>query len=84
MRVARMVEEDPTLRLENNTETKQSVLYGVGDQHLDVVLAKLKAKYKVEVRLETPRVPIVKRFVKRQSEKVVIKNNPVVMDSSDM
>ncbi len=55
--LARMVEEDPTLRLENNTETKQSVLYGVGDQHLDVVLAKLKAKYKVEVRLETPRVP---------------------------
>ena len=55
--LARMVEEDPTLRLENNTETKQSVLYGVGDQHLDVVLAKTKAKYKVEVRLETPRVP---------------------------
>lgn len=55
--LARMAEEDPTLRLENNTETKQSVLYGVGDQHLDVVLAKLKAKYKVEVRLETPRVP---------------------------
>lgn len=55
--LARMVEEDPTLRLENNTETKQSVLYGVGDQHLDVVLVKLKAKYKVEVRLETPRVP---------------------------
>lgn len=55
--LARMVEEDPTLRLENNTETKQSVLYGVGDLHLDVVLAKLKAKYKVEVRLETPRVP---------------------------
>lgn len=55
--LARMCEEDSTLRLENNTETKQTVLYGVGDQHLEVVLAKLKAKYKVEVRLETPRVP---------------------------
>lgn len=55
--LARMVEEDPTLRLENNTETKETVLYGVGDQHLDVVLAKLKSKYKVEVTLDTPKVP---------------------------
>lgn len=55
--LARMCEEDPTLRLENNTETKQTILYGIGDQHIDVVLNKLKAKYKVEVRLETPKVP---------------------------
>lgn len=55
--LARMCEEDPTLRLENNLETKQTILYGVGDQHLDVVLNKLKSKYKVEVRLETPKVP---------------------------
>lgn len=55
--LARMVEEDSTLRLENNLETKQTVLYGVGDQHLDIILAKLRSKYKVEVRLETPKVP---------------------------
>lgn len=55
--LARMVEEDSTLRLENNLETKETVLYGIGDQHIDVVLAKLKSKYKVEVTLDTPRVP---------------------------
>ena len=55
--LARMCEEDSTLRLENNLETKQTILYGVGDQHLDVILNKLKSKYKVEVRLETPKVP---------------------------
>lgn len=55
--LARMVEEDPTLRLENNPETKQSILYGIGDQHIEVILAKLRNKYKVEVRLETPKVP---------------------------
>lgn len=55
--LARMCEEDSTLMLENNTETKQMILYGIGDQHLEVVLAKLRAKYKVEVRLETPKVP---------------------------
>lgn len=55
--LARMVEEDPTLRLNNNVETKETVLYGVGDQHIDVVLAKLKSKYKVEVTLDTPKIP---------------------------
>ncbi len=55
--LARMVEEDTTLKLEYNKETKQNILYGVGDQHLDVVLNKLKAKYKVEVVLESPKVP---------------------------
>lgn len=55
--LARMCEEDSTLRLENNRETKQSILYGVGDQHIEVILAKLRTKYKVEVRLDTPKVP---------------------------
>mgnify|MGYP002235015938 CR=1 FL=1 len=35
-----MVEEDPTLRLENNPETKQSILYGIGDQHIEVIFGK--------------------------------------------
>ena len=53
----RMAEEDQTLRIENNKETHQTVMYGVGDQHLDVILSKLKSKYKVEVYLEDPKVP---------------------------
>lgn len=82
--LARMVEEDPTLRLENNKETKQTILYGIGDQHIDVVLNKLQAKYKVEVRLETPKVPYRETIRKKQPEKDVIRNNPVVMDSLAM
>lgn len=54
--LARICEEDATLRLENNQETKQTVLYGVGDQHLEVALNKLKTRYKVEVTLKTPKV----------------------------
>lgn len=53
----RMCEEDPTMKVVNNPETKQMVLYGVGDQHIEVILAKLKAKYKAEVLLEEPKVP---------------------------
>lgn len=55
--LARMVEEDQTCRLVNNKETKENVFYGVGDQHLDVLVAKMKAKYKVEVTLTTPKIP---------------------------
>ncbi len=54
--VARMMEEDPVLRLENNQETHQLLLYGLGDQHLDVVASRLKSRFGVDVTLEKPRV----------------------------
>ncbi len=55
--LARMVEEDSTCRLVNNKETKENVFYGVGDQHIDVLIAKMRAKYKVEVTMTVPKVP---------------------------
>lgn len=54
--LARMQEEDPTFKVINNLETKQTVVYGIGDQHLDVILSKLRSKYKVEVVLEDPKI----------------------------
>ena len=53
----RLVEEDPTFKMELNTETKQTLIYGLGDQHLDVVTSKLKNKFKVDVDLINPKVP---------------------------
>lgn len=47
----RVLEEDHSLRLEKNTETKEQILYAMGDQALDVVCNKLKNKYKVEINL---------------------------------
>lgn len=52
----RIVEEDPTFRIENNPETKETVIYGLGDQHLDVVVNKLKSKFKADVNLKDPKV----------------------------
>lgn len=52
----RMMEEDPTLSYQINTETVQQLLSGLGEQHLDVAIAKLKAKFGVEVELAKPRV----------------------------
>lgn len=53
----RILEEDQSARLENNSETGELILYGLGDQHIDVILNKLKMKYKVEVSTTAPTVP---------------------------
>ena len=55
--LAKIMEEDATVAYENNAETKQQILAGLGEQHLDVVCSKLKAKFGVELGLEKPRVP---------------------------
>ncbi len=54
--LAKIMEEDPTVRVETDSELKQQLIYGVGDQHLDVIVNKLKNKFKVEVELTKPKV----------------------------
>ena len=54
--IRNMMQEDKTLRFVNNDETHEQVIYGVGDQHIDLVLSKLKAKYKVDVETFTPTI----------------------------
>ena len=52
----KMMQEDLTLKAVNDSENHQSLLYAIGDQQLDVVVSKLKEKYKVEITLEQPKV----------------------------
>ncbi|MDD7769449.1 elongation factor G [Suipraeoptans intestinalis] len=52
----KMMAEDVTLKTVNDSENRQTLLYGMGDQHLEVTVSKLLARYKCEVVLETPRV----------------------------
>jgi len=54
--LARLMAEDVTLKTVNDAENRQTLLYGIGDQHLEVVASKLAARYKVEIELDTPRV----------------------------
>ena len=55
--LGRLMEEDPTISVVNNQETHEMILSGLGEQHLDVVVSKLKSKFGVDVKLEAPRVP---------------------------
>ncbi|SMB97884.1 translation elongation factor 2 (EF-2/EF-G) [Thermanaeromonas toyohensis ToBE] len=55
--LARLLEEDPTLRLSKNTETRETILTGMGELHLDITLERLHSKFGVEVEMSTPKVP---------------------------
>lgn len=55
--LGRLMEEDATLRLEKNTETKQLILTGMGEMHLDITVERLQRKFGVSVTLERPKVP---------------------------
>ena len=54
--LARLMEEDRTLAYRVDAETGQQIISGLGEQHLDAVVAKLKAKFGVDVELTAPRV----------------------------
>ena len=55
--LAKIKEEDPTLKVEVNKETKQTIISGVGEQQIELVVNKLKNKYKIDVELTTPIIP---------------------------
>jgi elongation factor G len=55
--LAKLLEEDQTLHFERDKQTKEFLLSGTGQEHLEVVVEKLKRKYGVEVALKTPKVP---------------------------
>ncbi len=55
--LGKLMDEDLTLKLVNDKENRQTLLYGIGDQQLDVVVNKLLTKYKVDIEMMKPRVP---------------------------
>jgi elongation factor G len=53
----KMIEEEPTLESHRDTQTKEFIISGMGQVHLDVIVEKMKRKFNVEVLLKTPKVP---------------------------
>lgn len=52
----KMTEEDRTLLVVNDAENRQSLIYGMGDQHLDIISSRLENEYKVKIELAEPKV----------------------------
>ena len=64
----RMIEEEPTLESHRDTQTKELIISGMGQVHLEVLVEKMKRKFGVEVLLKTPKVPYLETI--RGSAKV--------------
>ena len=62
--IAKMVEEDYTIRFENDAETKQLLIYGLGDMHLSVLSSRLKSRFGLNVRFDTPKVAYREKITK--------------------
>ncbi len=63
--IARLRDEDKTIGFENNAETKQLLISGLGDIHLDIVTTRLKARNNVEVELTKPKIAYRETIKKR-------------------
>ena len=63
--LAKMMQEDLTLKAVNDSQNHQSLLFGIGEQHLDIVVSKLKERYKVDIVLSEPRVPFKETIRKK-------------------
>ena len=63
----KMTHEDQTLKVVNDAENRQTLLYGMGDQHLDIVVSRLLNEYKVEVELAKPKIAF-RETIKKSSD----------------
>jgi elongation factor G len=63
--ISKLLEEDPALKLDRNLETKQILLSGAGQVHIEATVEKLKRKYNVAVNLSTPKVPYKETIKKK-------------------
>ena len=63
--ILKLTDEDPTLKFENNAETKQMLIYGMGDMQLDVAVSRLKSRYGVTVQTGEPEIAYRETIKKR-------------------
>ena len=62
--ITKMVEEDYTLRFENDPETKQLLIYGLGEVHLAVLAARLKSRFGLNIKYDTPQIAYREKITK--------------------
>ena len=73
MAIAKLVEEDPTLRVNTDHETGQVILRGMGELHLEIIIDRLKREFKVEINQGAPQVAYKESLTKSIEHKEVYK-----------
>ncbi len=62
MAIAKLVEEDPTLRVKTDEETGQTILSGMGELHLEIIVDRMRREFKVEINQGAPQVAYKEAF----------------------
>lgn len=73
MAIAKLVEEDPTLRVKTDDETGQTVLSGMGELHLEIIVDRMRREFKVEVNQGAPQVAYKEAFTMKVEHREVYK-----------
>ncbi|KPM47732.1 elongation factor G [Jiulongibacter sediminis] len=71
--IAKLIEEDPTLQVESNEETGQTIIRGMGELHLDIIIDRMRREFKVEVNQGAPQVAYKEALTKVFSGREVYK-----------
>jgi elongation factor G len=73
MAIGKLVEEDPTLRVNTDEETGQTILRGMGELHLEIIIDRMKREFKVEVNQGAPQVAYKEAFRKSVEHREILK-----------
>ncbi|UPK71248.1 elongation factor G [Chitinophaga filiformis] len=73
MAIAKLVEEDPTLKAKTDEETGQTVLSGMGELHLEIIVDRMRREFKVEVNQGAPQVAFKEAFTAKVEHREVYK-----------
>jgi len=73
MAIGKLVEEDPTLRVKTDEETGQTILSGMGELHLEIIVDRMRREFKVEVNQGAPQVAYKEAFQKSIEHREVLK-----------
>ena len=73
MAIAKLVEEDPTLRVNTDEETGQTILRGMGELHLEIIVDRMRREFKVEVNQGAPMVAYKEAFTNTVQHREVLK-----------
>jgi len=71
--LTKLLEEDPTLRLETDQETGQTVLRGMGELHLEIIIDRMRREFKVEINQGAPQVAYKEALTKKTDHREVFK-----------
>src|SRR5215471_247477 len=73
MAIGKLIEEDPTLRVKTDEDTGQTILSGMGELHLEIIVDRMRREFKVEVNQGNPQVAYKEAFTKTIEHREVLK-----------